>query len=106
VASSTKEMGLGTCQDTLDDHFSNWNWKKITVLGWTLHKKMVQAIKWMKEHSKAIAELKTTIQLALITEWKAEIESWEEDNFSPNPFESQFNHKWSWCFHSSCSNKR
>ncbi|KAG1868964.1 hypothetical protein DFJ58DRAFT_714137 [Suillus subalutaceus] len=45
----TKEMRLGTCQDTLDDHFK--------------------------------------------------IESWEEDNFSPNSFESQFNHKWSWCFH-------
>ncbi|KAG1809624.1 uncharacterized protein BJ212DRAFT_1448720 [Suillus subaureus] len=33
VASSTKEMGPGTWRDTLDDHFSDWNWKKITALG-------------------------------------------------------------------------
>lgn len=33
VASSTKEMGLGARHDTLNDHFSDWNWKKITALG-------------------------------------------------------------------------
>ncbi|KAG2136341.1 uncharacterized protein EDB93DRAFT_1254002 [Suillus bovinus] len=33
VATSTKEMGLGARQDTLDDHFGDWNWKKITSLG-------------------------------------------------------------------------
>ncbi|KAG1722323.1 uncharacterized protein EDB91DRAFT_1256137 [Suillus paluster] len=91
VASSTKEMGPGTHWDTLDDHFGDWNWKKITVLGQTLHKKIVEAIKWAKEHSETLAELETTIHLTLITQWKAEIESWEEDNSSPNPFESWFN---------------
>ncbi|KAG1729978.1 uncharacterized protein EDB91DRAFT_1239163 [Suillus paluster] len=99
VASSTKEMGPGAHRDTLDDHFSDWNWKKITALGErflsfrrTLHKKMVEAVKWTKEHSKALAELEKTIQPALIAQWKAEVESWEEDNSSPNPFESRFNH--------------
>jgi hypothetical protein len=33
VASSTKEMGPGARRDTLNDHFSDWNWKKITALG-------------------------------------------------------------------------
>jgi len=33
VASSTKEMGPGACHDTLDNHFSDWNWKKVTMLG-------------------------------------------------------------------------
>ncbi|KAG1820913.1 uncharacterized protein BJ212DRAFT_1550103 [Suillus subaureus] len=33
VASSTKEMGPGTWHNTLDDYFSDWNWKKITALG-------------------------------------------------------------------------
>ncbi|KAF8191380.1 hypothetical protein BJ912DRAFT_849516 [Pholiota molesta] len=32
VASSTREMGPGARRDTLDDHFSDWNWKKITKL--------------------------------------------------------------------------
>ena len=33
VASSTKEMGPGSRQDTLDDHFGDWNWKKVVNLG-------------------------------------------------------------------------
>lgn len=33
VATSKCEMGPGSCQDTLDDHFGNWNWKKIVTLG-------------------------------------------------------------------------
>ncbi|KIJ21125.1 hypothetical protein PAXINDRAFT_160454 [Paxillus involutus ATCC 200175] len=32
VASSTKEMGLGARRDALDDHFGNWNWKKIMMM--------------------------------------------------------------------------
>lgn len=33
VASSTKEMGPGSRRDTLDDHFGDWNWKKVIGLG-------------------------------------------------------------------------
>lgn len=33
VASSTKEMGPGCRRDTLDDHFGDWNWKKVVNLG-------------------------------------------------------------------------
>ena len=33
LGSSTKEMGPGSRQDTLDDHFGNMNWKKICGLG-------------------------------------------------------------------------
>lgn len=33
VASSTKEMGPGSRRDTLDDHFADWNHKKIVGMG-------------------------------------------------------------------------
>lgn len=33
VATSTREMGPGSRRDTLDDHFGDWNWKKIVTLG-------------------------------------------------------------------------
>ncbi|KAG2360153.1 hypothetical protein BDR07DRAFT_1452114 [Suillus spraguei] len=33
VASSTKAMGPGCHRDTLDDHFGDWNWKKVVSLG-------------------------------------------------------------------------
>ena len=32
VTNSTKEMGPGSCRDTLDDHFGNYNWRKVTNL--------------------------------------------------------------------------
>ncbi|KAG1797493.1 uncharacterized protein HD556DRAFT_1431147 [Suillus plorans] len=35
VASSTKEMGPGARRDMLNDHFSDWNWKKVTGLAMT-----------------------------------------------------------------------
>lgn len=32
VASSTKEMGPGSRRDTLDDHFGDYNWRKVISL--------------------------------------------------------------------------
>lgn len=33
VATSTREMGPGSRRDTLDDHFGDWNWKKVVAMG-------------------------------------------------------------------------
>ena len=33
LAYSTREMGPGSRQDTLEDHLGDWNWKKITSMG-------------------------------------------------------------------------
>lgn len=33
VATSTREMGPGSCRDTLNDHFGDYNWKKVTNFG-------------------------------------------------------------------------
>ena len=33
LATSTREMGPGTCRDTLDYHFGDYNWRKIVRLG-------------------------------------------------------------------------
>ncbi|PBK88810.1 hypothetical protein ARMGADRAFT_936858, partial [Armillaria gallica] len=33
IASSTKEMGLGSWRDTLDDHFNDYNWCKVITFG-------------------------------------------------------------------------
>ncbi|KDQ32352.1 hypothetical protein PLEOSDRAFT_1026822, partial [Pleurotus ostreatus PC15] len=32
VASSTKEMGPCSRRDTLDDHFGDYNWRKVATL--------------------------------------------------------------------------
>lgn len=106
VATSTKEMGPGSRRDTLDDHFGDWNWKKITALGpyclsagifWaysligrTLLRKISDAVKWKKEHGDGLAELERTIQPMLILQWRKEVEAWEEDGSQRNPFESRY----------------
>ncbi|KAJ7599580.1 hypothetical protein C8J56DRAFT_769998 [Mycena floridula] len=33
VTTSTCEMGPGHCHNTLDDHWHDWNWRKIVALG-------------------------------------------------------------------------
>ena len=33
VATSTREMGPGSRRDTLDDHFGDYNWRKISAIG-------------------------------------------------------------------------
>ena len=33
VASSTREMGPGSRRDTLDDHFNDRNWRKVSSIG-------------------------------------------------------------------------
>lgn len=33
LSMSTREMGPGSRHDTIDDHASAWNWRKITSLG-------------------------------------------------------------------------
>jgi hypothetical protein len=33
LSSSTKEMGPGSRQDTIEDHVGDWNWKKVVAMG-------------------------------------------------------------------------
>ncbi|KAG1894210.1 uncharacterized protein F5891DRAFT_1131024 [Suillus fuscotomentosus] len=85
----TKEMGPGSRRDTLDNHFGDWNWKKIIVLGLFFFSFIIlcQVEKGIWE---ALTELENTIQPTLIIQWRKEVEAWEEDNSNSNPFESRY----------------
>ncbi|KAG1846721.1 hypothetical protein C8R48DRAFT_750579 [Suillus tomentosus] len=89
VASSTKEMGPGAHRDTLDDHFGDWNWKKITILGQQMLRKIKQASSRAKVHREELHELERTIPAPSLSAWRSEIIAWEEDHTKPNPFESR-----------------
>ncbi|KAG1809165.1 uncharacterized protein BJ212DRAFT_1302728 [Suillus subaureus] len=94
MASSMKEMGPGARCDTLNDHFSDWNWKKITALSKTMLQKMMEAVIAEKEHHLALSELKSSINdsgvgAASLTAWRTEIEAWEMDHSQCNPFQRQ-----------------
>jgi hypothetical protein len=89
VATSTKEMGPGARRDTLDDHFGDWNWKKITMLGRTLLRKLKNAVISAKVHHEELIELESAIDDASLMAWKSEVETWEGDSTQRNPFESK-----------------
>ncbi|KAG1759135.1 hypothetical protein EDD22DRAFT_981161 [Suillus occidentalis] len=94
IASSTKEMGPGSRRDILDDHFGDWNWKKVASLGRTLLRKIKEAVKAEKEHRHALQELEESIQasdlgVASLATWTSEVVAWELDHSKPNPFESR-----------------
>ncbi|KIK42376.1 hypothetical protein CY34DRAFT_83691, partial [Suillus luteus UH-Slu-Lm8-n1] len=92
VASSTKEMGPGSRRDTLDDHFGDWNWKKLVGLGATLLRKMDEAKDEHEAHASAFEELNGALEPETTMAWSAEVEDWEEnpnDLSVANPFEAK-----------------
>ncbi|KAG2046731.1 hypothetical protein BDR06DRAFT_1014480 [Suillus hirtellus] len=89
VATSTREMGPGSQRDTLDDHFGDFNWKKVTNIGISLLQKLKAAIPEHNQHQHDFNEFNET----LITEhteevamWKQGVEKWEADMSATNPF--------------------
>ncbi|KAG2144653.1 uncharacterized protein EDB93DRAFT_1241226 [Suillus bovinus] len=94
VATSTKEMGPGARRDTLNDHFGDSNWKKVTALGKVLLRKISNAVVSEKEHRLALHDFQSSITeselgAASLSVWRTEIEAWEMDHSQPNPFQSR-----------------
>ncbi|KAG1847579.1 hypothetical protein F4604DRAFT_1883995 [Suillus subluteus] len=90
VASSTKAMGPGCRRDTLDDHFGDWNWKKVVGLRSLLLLKIKEAQTEKAEHGAAFEEFDSIISSENRVAWKAEMEAWEEnpnDTTVTNPLE-------------------
>ncbi|KAG1812886.1 uncharacterized protein BJ212DRAFT_1448064 [Suillus subaureus] len=91
VASSTKAMGPGCHRDTLDNHFGDWNWKKVIGLGAHLIHKMQEAVIEKDDHEAAFQEFNTVISSNHRSAWTAKMEKWKEnpnDASVTNPLES------------------
>ncbi|KAF8170968.1 hypothetical protein BJ912DRAFT_860833 [Pholiota molesta] len=88
LAPSTKEMGPGTCRDTLDVHFGDENHKKVIGLGDSLLRKISAAARDMTEHITAHRQLESTLSKSDIEQWTLAVEAWEADSSLPNPFEN------------------
>ncbi|KAF8888032.1 hypothetical protein BD779DRAFT_1611372 [Infundibulicybe gibba] len=87
LAPSTKEMGPGSRRDTLDFHFGDSNWRKMTSLGLTLMRKLKIAASEMVDYVVAHRELEASLPGASIATWRGQIEAWEEGRTLNNPFE-------------------
>ncbi|KAL4063761.1 hypothetical protein J3A83DRAFT_4361875 [Scleroderma citrinum] len=90
VALSMKDMGPNHHCDTLDDYFSDWNWKKLVGLGLSIHRKMKEAIPKHNDHQADFEELTKSLQVKFpqqLTLWKQQVEEWKANSTKPNPFE-------------------
>ncbi|KAF7337193.1 CxC2 domain-containing protein [Mycena sanguinolenta] len=85
VASSTGEMGPGSREDTLNNHWAWWNWQKL--LG------MAERLRTRLDHAKTeyAAQLEafttfSTQQETHVLRWRAMVEAFEADGTQKNPY--------------------
>ncbi|KAJ6600930.1 hypothetical protein B0H10DRAFT_1824120, partial [Mycena sp. CBHHK59/15] len=93
LASSTKEMGPGARRDTLDDHFNDWNHKKIIDFGEWFPMKTENAVPQMVETRLVLGDLEESLATGKdgespVKQWTEMAKQWEEDPEAPNPFDT------------------
>ncbi|KAJ7018761.1 hypothetical protein C8F04DRAFT_1277227 [Mycena alexandri] len=90
LASSTAEMGPGNRRDTINHAFNDMNHKKNLGLGKAMLDKLVDCVPELIGASTELEELERSLRDlgagATLTQWRAEVEAWEQDASSPNPF--------------------
>ncbi|KAJ6518389.1 hypothetical protein DFH09DRAFT_1331989 [Mycena vulgaris] len=86
LATNTKEMGPGSRRDTLNDHFNDWNYKKILGLGKTMLERTDDAVPMMVDSKQALLDLEESFRGEMLAEWRAMAELWEKDGDKQNPF--------------------
>ncbi|KAF7298517.1 CxC2 domain-containing protein [Mycena indigotica] len=86
LASSTREMGPGARRDTIDDHFNDWNHKKIVGLGKALLEKIKTAVAEMVETRAELLEVESALPREVIQRWTEVMAKWEDDSREMNPF--------------------
>ncbi|KAJ7467369.1 hypothetical protein B0H11DRAFT_1732757 [Mycena galericulata] len=89
LAASTKEMGPGARRDTLDDHFNDWNYKKIIALG-MYHSHCLESIETNGVASGRVMckKVEDGVPEGPVAEWTKMAEAWEENPEAPNPFQT------------------
>ncbi|KAF8078862.1 hypothetical protein FPV67DRAFT_1558069 [Lyophyllum atratum] len=86
VANSTKEMGPGSRRDTLDDHFGDYNWRKVITLASSLLRKLKEARSERSEHVAAFVHFDAALPEEDTVEWTRLVQLWESDGNNANPF--------------------
>ncbi|KAF7970361.1 hypothetical protein HWV62_24272 [Athelia sp. TMB] len=86
VAASTQEMGPGSRRDTLDDHFGDWNHRKIVAMAPTFLRKIKAAVPERADQVDIFDELSADLQPQQVAAWTVAVEAWENDKKQVNPF--------------------
>lgn len=107
LTASTREMGPGNRHETLDDHWSSWNWQKIVKLGTSSniihsfhHTNMKVGVFLLRKLKEAInnhdiqyvqftelLEACSGSGSANIKDWDLAIQQWDADHSKPDPYD-------------------
>ncbi|KAK0453026.1 uncharacterized protein EV420DRAFT_1621640 [Desarmillaria tabescens] len=94
-APDTKEMGPGSRWDTLDDHFGDYNWRKIIIMAQTICERFKDAFSARAQHVAEFISYEDALHRehsTVIDEWRKMVLLWESDRSHPNPFAPTLRH--------------
>ncbi|KAJ7843570.1 hypothetical protein B0H14DRAFT_3456138 [Mycena olivaceomarginata] len=86
MGASTREMGPGSCQDTLDDFWHYWNWNKVVGMGTTLRSRLLKARKELTQQEEGLQEF-TAAQEVEAPAWKEAVDAFEAGATMDNPYQ-------------------
>ncbi|KAJ7807674.1 hypothetical protein B0H14DRAFT_2381139 [Mycena olivaceomarginata] len=86
IAASTRIMGPGVLHNTINDHWSYWNWQKLVSLGIMLCKRLDNAQEQEVIQQEALDSFLDQ-QQDRIEQWKAMVHNFEKDSSKKNPYE-------------------
>ncbi|KAJ7337604.1 hypothetical protein DFH08DRAFT_964574 [Mycena albidolilacea] len=87
IAASTRIMGPGARHDTINDHWSHWNWQKLISLAATLRQRLDNAKEQEVIHQEALASFSEQ-QQERVGGWKAMVHEYEDDLTKKNPYKT------------------
>ncbi|SJL11239.1 uncharacterized protein ARMOST_14642 [Armillaria ostoyae] len=79
LAASLKVMGPGGYLDMLDDHISDYNYRKSALMACSLLKAILEAIPARTLHSAVYAEFTASLPVQDVRCWTEAIDAWEQD---------------------------
>ncbi|VDC03156.1 unnamed protein product [Peniophora sp. CBMAI 1063] len=89
AASSLREMGPGSMQDTMDDMCGYWNWLKTCGIADLLKARMERALEEARRQCIIHTELTAAIREEdpeMLATTQAQVQNWECDNKKPSPY--------------------
>ncbi|KAJ7736633.1 hypothetical protein B0H16DRAFT_1466534 [Mycena metata] len=87
IATSTREMGPGSREDTLNSHWSFWNWQKLLGLGERLRTRLDRARSEYATQLEGFTQFSAQ-QADRVPAWKKMVEDFEADPNKKNPYEN------------------
>ncbi|KAF8196616.1 hypothetical protein K438DRAFT_1585485 [Mycena galopus ATCC 62051] len=85
MGASTREMGPGSRQDTLDNFWHYWNWNKVVGMGVTLRKRFLRATHELARQTDGLQAFVVEQQEDVPT-WKKSVDDFETGESLVNPY--------------------